>query len=89
MDLTPSHLTPAMEEVIAIRAKRLASGESENCVGSASPGNNVVNLFRAMIGCGVASVANPDPGSDAFLTPGSGMKSRDHISESLENNCWG
>jgi hypothetical protein len=26
MDLTPSYLTPAMEEVIAIRAKRLASG---------------------------------------------------------------
>ena len=27
MDLTPSYLTPAMEEVIAIRAKRLASGK--------------------------------------------------------------
>jgi hypothetical protein len=53
-----------------------------------------MNMFRAMIGCGVASVA--DPGSDAFLTPGSGMgkksgsgsgrNSPDHISESLENN---
>ncbi len=42
------------------------------------------------------SVADPDPGSGAFLTPGSGMgkKSRsgsgmnipDHISESLEQN---
>jgi hypothetical protein len=40
------------------------------------------------------SVANPDPGSGAFLTPGSGMgkisrygsgmKIPDHISESLE-----
>ncbi len=28
MDLTPAYLTPAMEEVIAMRAKRLASGES-------------------------------------------------------------
>jgi hypothetical protein len=43
----------------------------------------------------VASVADPDPGSGAFLTPGSGMVGKksgpgsgmnhpDHISESLE-----
>ena len=29
MDLTPSELTPAMEEVIARRAERLASGRAE------------------------------------------------------------
>jgi hypothetical protein len=49
-----------------------------------------------MIGCGVASVA--DPGSDAFLTPGSGMGKKsgsgsgrnnpDHISESLKTIFW-
>jgi hypothetical protein len=40
----------------------------------------------------VTSVADPDPGSGAFLTPGSGMGKKygsgmnnpDHISESLE-----
>jgi hypothetical protein len=40
----------------------------------------------------VASVADPDPGSGAFLTPGSGMgkksesgmKNPDHISKCLE-----
>ncbi len=30
------------------------------------------------------SVADPDPGSGAFLTPGSGMINPDHNSESLE-----
>jgi hypothetical protein len=50
-----------------------------------------------------ASVADPDPGSDAFLTPGSwiqdqrwvkksksgsGMNIPDHVSESLETNFW-
>jgi hypothetical protein len=44
------------------------------------------------------SVANPDPGSGAFLTPGSGMGKKtgsgsgmnnpDHISERLKNNFW-
>ncbi len=44
--------------------------------------------------CTVSSVADPDPGSGAFLTPGPGMgkksvsgsvmNNRDHISESLE-----
>jgi hypothetical protein len=46
------------------------------------------------------SVADPDPGSGAFLTPGtgmgnksapvsgSGMNSPDHISESLETIFW-
>ncbi len=45
-----------------------------------------------------SSVANPDPGSVAFLTPGSGMGKKsgsgsgmnnpDHISESLETMFW-
>jgi hypothetical protein len=40
------------------------------------------------------SVADPDPGSDAFLTPGSGMRTEsgmnnpDHISESLVTIFW-
>ncbi len=44
------------------------------------------------------SVADPDPGSGAFLTPGSGMSKKsgfgsgmnnpDHISESLETIFW-
>ncbi len=44
------------------------------------------------------SVADPDPGSSAFLTPGSGMGKKsgsgsgmnnpDHISESLETIFW-
>jgi hypothetical protein len=44
------------------------------------------------------SVADPDPGSGAFLTPGSGMGKKsgtgsgmnnpDHISESLETLSW-
>ncbi len=39
------------------------------------------------------SVADPDPGSGAFLTPGSGMgKNQDpdpgHVSESLETIFW-
>jgi hypothetical protein len=29
-----------------------------------------------------------DPGSGAFLTPGSGMNNPDHISESLETIFW-
>ncbi len=32
----------------------------------------------------IVSVANPDPGPGAFLIPGSGMNTPDHISESLE-----
>ena len=43
-----------------------------------------------------SSVADPDPGSGAFLTPGSGMGKKsgsgtdnpDHISESLEVIFW-
>jgi hypothetical protein len=31
------------------------------------------------------SVADPDPGSVAFFTPGSGMNNPDHISESLKS----
>ncbi len=34
--------------------------------------------------CQFLSVADPDPGSGAILTPGSGMKIKDYISESLE-----
>ncbi len=34
------------------------------------------------------SVADPDPGSGAFLTPGSGMNILNHISESLETIFW-
>jgi hypothetical protein len=42
------------------------------------------------------SVADPDPGSGAFLAPGSGiskksgsgMNNPDHISENLKNNFW-
>ncbi len=34
------------------------------------------------------SVADPDPGSGAFLTPVSGMNNPDHISESLETIFW-
>jgi hypothetical protein len=35
------------------------------------------------------SVADPDPGSGALLTPGSGMNNHlDHISESLETIFW-
>jgi hypothetical protein len=39
----------------------------------------------------VSSVSDPDPGSGAFLTPGSesGMNNPDHISESLETFFWG
>jgi hypothetical protein len=47
---------------------------------------------------GLGSVADPDPGSGAFLTPesrtvknlgsGSGMNNPDHISESLETIFW-
>jgi hypothetical protein len=47
----------------------------------------------------VISVADPDQGSGAFLTPGSGMGKKsgagsgmnnpDHISESLETIFWG
>jgi hypothetical protein len=46
----------------------------------------------------ITSVANPDPGSGAFLTPGSGMGNKfgsgtrmnieDHFSKSLETVCW-
>ncbi len=46
----------------------------------------------------LTSVADPDPGSGAFLIPGSGMGKKsgsgsginnpDHISESLETNVW-
>ena len=42
MDLTPSYLTPAMEEVIARRAERLASG---------SPLVNAVVYFISFYGC--------------------------------------
>jgi hypothetical protein len=52
--------------------------------------------------CTVSGVADPDPGSGAFLTPGSGMgkksgpdpgsgsrmNNRDHISEILETIFW-
>ena len=34
------------------------------------------------------SVADPDTGSGAFVTPGSGMNILDHISESLETIFW-
>jgi hypothetical protein len=34
------------------------------------------------------SVADPDPGSGAFLTAGSGMNKPDHISEGLETIFW-
>jgi hypothetical protein len=34
------------------------------------------------------SVADPDPGSGAFKTTGSGMNIPDHISESLETIFW-
>ncbi len=36
----------------------------------------------------MTSVADPDPGSGAFLTPGSGKNNPDHISESLETIFW-
>jgi hypothetical protein len=53
--------------------------------------------------CALGSVADPDPGSGAFLTPGSGvgkksdpdpasrsgMNNPDHISERLETIFWG
>ncbi len=35
-----------------------------------------------------SSVADPDPGSGAFLTPESGMNNPDHISKSLETIFW-
>jgi hypothetical protein len=31
----------------------------------------------------ISSVADQDPGSGAFLTPGSGINIKDHISESF------
>ncbi len=34
------------------------------------------------------SVADPDPGSGAFFTSGSGMNNQDHISASLEKFFW-
>jgi|LakMenEpi03Aug12_release.lakeMendotaPanAssembly.Ray.scaffolds.fasta_scaffold6598981_1 hypothetical protein len=34
------------------------------------------------------SAADPDPGSGAFLTPGSGINIPDHIFESLETILW-
>jgi hypothetical protein len=37
----------------------------------------------------VTSVADLDPGSGAFLTPGCGMNIPAHISESLEKNFFG
>ncbi len=51
-----------------------------------------MNMYRTYI----SSVSDPDPGSGAFLTPGSGMGKKsgsgsgmnnlDNISESLKNN---
>jgi hypothetical protein len=35
-----------------------------------------------------SSVADPAPGSGAFLTPESGMNNPDHISKSLETIFW-
>jgi hypothetical protein len=40
---------------------------------------DMVNLYTIP-----SSVADPDPGSGDFLTPGSGMNNPDHIYESLE-----
>jgi hypothetical protein len=53
-------------------------------------GNDRRNVILSLSIC-TLSVANPDPGSGAFLTPGSGMgkrsgsgmKNPDHISECL------
>jgi hypothetical protein len=46
-----------------------------------SPANKKSGLFHSKF----SSVADPDPGSGAFLTRGSGMgKIQAHISESLE-----
>jgi hypothetical protein len=54
------------------------------------PGASLIYAFQ--------SVADPDPGSGAFLTPGSGMGKKsgsgsgmnnpDHISEGFKNNFW-
>ena len=56
-------------------------------------------MFSVLYCCMPISVADPDPGSVAFLTPGSGMgkksgsgsgmNNQDHIFESLETNFLG
>ncbi len=44
--------------------------------------SSVLQIFSDII----SSVADPDPVSGAFLTPGSGMNILDHNSESLKTN---
>jgi hypothetical protein len=53
-------------------------------IGSRRASQVIADPYRIRILCLLISVADPDPVSGAFLTPGSGMKNPDHIFLSLE-----